>query len=201
MNKVDYLHIGSLQLECFTISSPDASAPESFKKEGINHVCFSMLEVQEETAQLFKKGFKIPFTLIADSIIYGNFIGSDELDGIILSLRQPLSDGEQFLRRHMPSSDWRFRGLGIAVSDLDKATEFYQSLGIVDFQPEAVFDSTSLADFELNGQTPGVKVKARVRAAQVGPLLYEFVQPLQEETIYRGSLERRGNGVNDLCLP
>ena len=87
------------------------------------------------------------------------------------------------------ASNWKFRGTGIAVNDMDKLVEYYQFLGLGTFQPEVMFDSSSIADFKVNGRPPDTVVKARTRKVQVGPVVYEFVQPLEGETIYKESLD------------
>lgn len=63
-----------------------------------------------------------------------------------------------------------------------------------------MFDSSSIADFNVHGKASDVVVKARTRVAQIGPVAYEFTQPLEGETIYKESLDRRGEGVNDFIF-
>ena len=96
-------------------------------------------------------------------------------------------------------NNWKFHHVGVAIRDIDKTVEYYQSLGIGTFQPEFLFKSSNFADFTVNGKTPDTIVKARTRMAQVGSMVYEFVQPLEGETIYKEFLKSKGEGVHHIA--
>ena len=156
----------------------------------IHHICFNVHDLHGETASLIEKGCGVPFTLVRGSLIIENHIDTNKFGGIVLSLRP---DGKRSVTEQVfqasIASNWKFRGMGIAVNDMDKLVEYYQFLGLGTFQPEVMFDSSSIADFKVNGRPPDTVVKARTRKVQVGPVVYEFVQPLEGETIYKESLD------------
>jgi len=170
--------------------------------ERIHHICFNVPNLHEESAPLIQKGCKVPFVYINNSLIEENHIDTGAVGGVIMSFRPDMgrSEREKTNRERLPISDWQFRGVGIGVNDLDKLVEYYQNLGIGSFGPEVMFDSGSIADFQVDGRPADSPVRARTRIAQVGPMTYEFTQPLEGETIYRESLDRRGEGVNDFIF-
>jgi len=192
-----FIQVGTLNIE----GTKNASVPPEF----IHHVCFNTPDLYADSVPLvIDKGCKVPFVFIKDSLIEENHIDTSEVGGIITSLR-PDPDGRRSAREkaameRLEISGWRFRGLGVGVEDLDKLVAYYEDLGMGTFQPEAPFDSSTVADLQVNGEASDAVIKARTRIAQVGPINYEFVQPLEGETIYRESLELRGQGVNDFIF-
>ena len=192
-----FCQIGTLNVEC--TKNPSAEV------EFIHHVCFNVPDLYEESVPLVvERGCDVPFVFIKDSLIEENHIDTSKVGGVILSLR-PDPDGkrskrETAARERLQLSGWSFRGLGIGVKDLDKVVAHYEFLGLGSFQPERVFDSSTIADFRVNGQTSDALVKARTRVVRIGPMTYEFTQPLEGETVYKASLDRRGEGVNDFIF-
>jgi len=182
--------IGSLQLELLEPrTSRDSNLPflES-KGEGISHICYQVPDPKGETSKLLEKGVPLIFSGDPHGFIIENYLDTSKVGNIWLSLRPPAGKwGKAWVARNMSHymvSNWKFRGVGVGVRDLDKAVEYYQSLGIATFQPE-VMDTI---------------VKARTRIAQIGPVAHEFVQPLEGETIYNESLDTRGEGINDIAF-
>lgn len=96
--------------------------------------------------------------------------------------------------------DWKLRGMGVAVKDLDKTVAYYESLGFTDVQSEVAVDSTTSSDFKVNGRTPDGTTQSKSRLVRIGPLHYEFVQPLEGETVYNESLDKRGEGINSIAF-
>ena len=45
-----------------------------------------------------------------------------------------------------------------------------------------------------------MNLKARTRIGRIGPVAYEFVQPLEGEAIYRESLDSRGEGICEMSF-
>ncbi len=184
--------IGSLQLEL--------TQNDSVEVEGINHICFNVSDIKGETAKLVEKGCEVILSFEQDDTIIENYLDTREFGGLILSLRCPQRKWEKAWKAHNLAhpllSDWRFYGVGVAVRDLDKAVAYYQSLGIATLGPEVMLDSSALE----GGSVPGTTVRARTRTAQIGPVAYEFVQPLDGEAVYRESLGSRGEGVSDLAF-
>jgi catechol 2,3-dioxygenase-like lactoylglutathione lyase family enzyme len=79
--------------------------------------------------------------------------------------------------------DWKTHHVGVIVSDMDRAVEYYKSLGIV----------TVGRDLGVMQSRTGAKVKARW--AQMGPLLLELFQPIEGEDIQLEFLREHGEGI------
>lgn len=79
--------------------------------------------------------------------------------------------------------DWEVHHVGVIVSDMDRAIEYYKSLGIV----------TVGRDLGVVQTRKGAKVKARW--AQMGPLLLELFQPVEGEDIQLEFLREHGEGI------
>ncbi len=188
------LFIGSAHVE--VINSPKVEVGY------IGHIAFNVTDLRGETAGLVAKGCEIPYTHITNTLVGENIIDTSKFGNILLQFRHNGKHSERD-REWMESfgiSDWKFRGVGVAVRDLDKTVEYYQLLDIATFRPEVMLDSSSISDFQVNGKTPDSTVKARTRIAQVGSMVYEFTQPLEGETIYKESLDKRSEGVNDFVF-
>jgi methylmalonyl-CoA/ethylmalonyl-CoA epimerase len=82
---------------------------------------------------------------------------------------------------------WKFNHIGAVVRDVDKAIEYYQSLGIVDKATDRV-------------TMEGKKAKVVGRFIHIGPLVLEFWQPVRGETIQQEFLNSRGEGVNHIAF-
>ncbi len=197
--------IGTCQLECI------APGPGSFifeyleaKGEGINHLCFNVPDVQLETDKLIEKGCDLVFSAITGGQIVENYLDTREYGDVIISFRPPTGTWEKTWQENNLAyplvSDWKFRGIDIAVNDLDKTVEYYQSLGFQNVQPEIVLDSGQSSNFTVNGQVPDTTTRLRSRLVEVGPLQYEFVEPLEGESAYTESLGKRGEGINSLAF-
>jgi len=196
-----FVQVGTLNIE----GTKNENVPPEFihfsvPPEFVHHVCFNTPDLYADSVPLvIEKGCKVPFVYIKDSLIEENHIDTSDVGGIVTSLRpDPLgqrSAREKAAMEHLELNGWQFRGLGIGVNDLDKLVAYYQDLGMGTFQPEAAFDSREIADFKINGTASDTLVKARTRIAQVGSINYEFVQPLEGDTIYKESVDVRGDGV------
>ncbi len=95
-------------------------------------------------------------------------------------------------------TNWRFHHVGVVVRDMDKAIEYYQSLGIFTFLPEIMLDSSTFADYKVYGKTPSTVQKARIRFAEVGPCVFELISPIEGESIYKEFLNNKGEGIHHL---
>ena len=176
---ITFIQIGDLQYECGKRGVVEI--------ERSDHICFNVPDLYEESVPLVEKGCPVSFVYIKDSLIEENHIET-KVGGLKLSFR-PDPDGkrserEKARRESLPISNWKFRGMGIAVKDMDKLVEYYQFLDLGAFEPE-VTDTI---------------VKARTRTALIGSVAYEFAQPLEGGAIYKESLDKRGEGVNDFSF-
>ncbi len=85
--------------------------------------------------------------------------------------------------------DWEIHHLGVIVSDMDKAIEYYKSLGIATIGRELPLSQTS---------TNEVKMKARF--AQIGSIVLEFFQPVEGESMQLAFLRKHGEGIQHMAF-
>ena len=72
--------------------------------------------------------------------------------------------------------------VGVIVKDMDRAVEYYQALGIGPFQSLNVIPT----DTKLGGKPINVNdIKLKIRMAQMGPIRFELIQPLEGGSIRR----------------
>ncbi len=83
--------------------------------------------------------------------------------------------------------------IGILVRDMDKAVEYYQSLGIGPFEP-----LTAIAIDRVVHGKPAENVHNLARMVQIGSIHLELVQPISGESVQKEFLERHGEGINHL---
>ncbi len=84
--------------------------------------------------------------------------------------------------------DWEIRHLGFIVSDMDRAIEYYKSLGIATIGPE----------LPLTQSPDGSKLK--VRFAQIGSIVLEFFQPVEGESMQLDFLKKHGEGIQHMAF-
>ncbi|MHA2088342.1 MAG: VOC family protein, partial [Promethearchaeota archaeon] len=172
--------------------------------EGITHLCFNVPDVEAETEKLLEKGCEIILSITHGGAISENYIDTRKYGHVIVSFRPPVRHYEKiwtdYNLAHPMLKNWKFYGIGIGVRDLDKTIDYYEMLDIANFQDETVLDSSSLDSLKMPGETSQSNVKARVRAGHVGPIVYEFFQPLEGTAIYNESLESRGEGIFDIAF-
>jgi catechol 2,3-dioxygenase-like lactoylglutathione lyase family enzyme len=198
------LQIGDLCLEVLKAGWGGRHPNEDYLRshgEGISHINFNVASPEEEMAKLVEKGVRIVWSIEFDGRIGECYLDTSEFGGLWFAMRPPATESYQAWdagnRAYDGVSNWKFLGVELPVRDLDKAVEYYQSLGIATLQPEGMLDSSSCEEFTAFGRTLATTVKARTRVAQVGPLAYEFVQPLEGQTVYNESLGRRADGIAD----
>ena len=191
------IQIGTLQIEGGGVSPPGSGRPE-FEKEGVSHICFNVPDIQGETAALVGKGAKVTWAMLQPTgLMTEDYIDLRKFGNVILSFRPAAHEGSRRwmdrIMAHPRVSDWKFRSMGMPVRDIDRAVAYYRSFDIGTFQPEVMFDTGSTADVKVYGKTPDTPVKARTRMmSHLGPLAFEFIQPLEGDAIYKEYLDRRG---------
>ena len=82
---------------------------------------------------------------------------------------------------------WKFDHVGVVVRDLDKAVEYYQSLGIVEKVGDLMTEE-------------GKKAKLIGRYLRIGSLNLELWQPIRGETVQQEFLDDYGEGINHIAF-
>ena len=199
--QVPCIQVGTLQIEGGGVSPKGSGSRTEFQKEGVSHICFDVADIQGETAALDAKSVEVNWALMAGSgLMIEDYLDTRKFGNVIISFRPLANRSKRWndsIMAHPLVSDWNFCGMGFPVRDLDKAVEYYQFLDMGVAQPEVMFDTGSMADATVYGKTPDSPIKARTRAfTQIGPLAFEFIQPLEGEAIYKEYLDRRGEDAN-----
>lgn len=201
------VQMGSLQLEVIGADVQMNEVNRDFLEsygEGISHICYNVPDPEGETARLVEKGCEVVWSVGGVGRIGENYVHNSNFGNVWISFRPPASEWEKRWKENNMTyslvSSWKFRGLGVAVRDVDKVVECYQSLEVGMPDPEAMFDSSSVRDFKMCSEAPDTTVKDRTRMLQIGSVGYEFIQPLEGESVYRRSLESGGEGVKDIAF-
>lgn len=203
---LENIYIGDMQLEVLRAPAQRPEGESLAYGEGINHVCFDVPDIDGQTDKLTEKGLRIIFDLTRGEFRVEDYLDTREFGNIILSMRplanQEAIEGSRRWKAGLGKGlvDWKFRGHGVVVADLDKTSEYYEMLGFADLQPEATLDTGTMTGVTVYGESPGTAVKARTRIAKIGPAIYEFIEPVEGEAIYKESLDRRGEGIIDLIF-
>ena len=194
------LYIGDLELEVLHAPAEPPKGEALAYGEGVNHFCFSVPDINEETDKLVEKGLRIIQDFRLNGVRLEDYLDTREYGNILLSLRTPMTEEMKLRKAGNGIVDWKFRGHSAVVRDVDKTAEYYQYLDIAAVQPQAMFDSNLITDVKVYGKTPETTIRAKTRTAQIGPLICEFIQPIEGEEIYKESLDRRGEGIIDLTF-
>lgn len=85
--------------------------------------------------------------------------------------------------------------VGVVVRDIEKATRFYERLGI---GPFVEGPSAHALERKIYGkEAPDAEVKGLI--TQMGPVEFELLQPVSGDSIQAEFLEKHGEGVIHLC--
>jgi catechol 2,3-dioxygenase-like lactoylglutathione lyase family enzyme len=194
------IYIGNLELEVLRAPVERPRGEALAYCEGINHVCFNVLDIDLETDKLVKKGLRIIQDFKLDGVRLEDYLDTREFGNILLSLRTPQTEDVKKRKAGYGIVNWKFLGHSAIVKDVDKTAEYYRSLGIAEVQPQAKLDSCAMEDVRVYGKSPKDKIRAKTRTFRIGPVAYELIQPLEGESIYRDSLDKRGEGIIDLTF-
>ena len=205
---LDLLVIGDLMLEVLQLlpRKPSITGDYLVPGEGVNHVCFNVPDIVGDSLKLSEKGpqFMLVLRSRKDDNLVENYLDTRESGNIILSLRPDpdgkRSEGETATKAGLATNDWKFRGHSVADFDVEKAVEYYEFLELASPQSGAMFDSESIKDFKAYGETSGTAVKAKTRTVRTGPTEFEFVQPVEGESIFKEIAAVRGEGIFDLTF-
>ncbi len=195
------LYIGDLEFEILHAPDKIPYGEMLSYREGINHYCISVPDIDGETDKLVKKGLRI----VQDFHLNGNrledYLDTRQYGYIFLSFRSPMTEEMKKRKAAAGIVDWKFLGHTAIVQDLDKVVEKYQYWDIADFQPEKVIDTRTMAAVQIYGKPPKAEIMVRTRTCQVGDrLILEFIQPVESDFIYRETLYRRGEGIIDITF-
>jgi len=81
--------------------------------------------------------------------------------------------------------------IAIVVKDMNRAIEYYSSLGIGPFQAYP-----PIRDYvKVNVPDKDAFYSLSIRQAQIGPVALQLIQPGEGRTIYKDFLEKNGEGV------
>lgn len=167
-------------------------------------VNFNVPDPKTETKKLLEKGFEEKLSFTQGDVLLENHIYTSKHGNIDISFRPPVLKYEKAWIDHHSSypylKEWKFHGIGIGVRDLDKTVEYYEMLDIIDFQDETKLDSNLLDPIKISNENSELNFKSRVRGGQVGPMAFEFYQPLEGTSVYQESMNSRGEGVADIAF-
>lgn len=194
------LYIGDLELEVLHAPKERPKGEALAYGEGVNHICISVPDIDMETDKLVEKGLRIIQDFKLNGVRLEDYLDTREYGNILLSLRTPMTEEMKKRKAGNGIVDWKFRGHTAVVKDVDKTAEYYQFLDIAAVQPQVMFDSSSITDVRVYGKTPETVIRAKTRTAQIGTVVLELIQPLEGESIYKESLDRRGEGIIDLTF-
>ena len=85
--------------------------------------------------------------------------------------------------------------VGVVVRNLDKAIDYYQSLGLGPFRQK---DISVLTDKKMYGKPTDFELK--MATAQMGPIMIELIQPVEEAPVQEEFLESKGEGINHIAF-
>ena len=199
-SNLELLYIGDLELEVLRAPAQRPKGRALAYGEGINHVCFNVPDIDGETDKLVEKGLEIIFDLTRDGVRVEDYLDTREFGNVILSMRPPQSEAAAKWKAGLGIVDWKFRGHGVVVKDLGKTAEYHKSLDFPDVGPEQMFDTGAMTDVTVYDKALDAAIKAKTCVAQIGPIVYEFIEPVEGESIYKESLDRRGEGIIDLIF-
>jgi methylmalonyl-CoA/ethylmalonyl-CoA epimerase len=95
--------------------------------------------------------------------------------------------------------NWKFHHVSVAVKDMNKAIEFYKSLGIGPFPPLIGPTGTvPLSGKMIRGEPVDYEMEIRHAEGGVGQLVFEVVQSLEGETPVKEFIEQKGEGIHHI---
>jgi len=95
--------------------------------------------------------------------------------------------------------NWKFHHISVVVKDMNKATKFWESLGIGPFPPLLGPSGTvPLTGKVVRGKPMDYEVDLRHAQGGVGDLTFEVVQPLKGATPVRDFLKKKGEGMHHI---
>ncbi|MHA2126188.1 MAG: hypothetical protein ACXABO_15485 [Promethearchaeota archaeon] len=178
--------------------------PMNITFEGITHLCYNVPDLNAETNKLLEKGCEEMSSFRQGDLIMENHIDTRKYGNVDISFRPPIRKHEKAWMEHNRShpivKEWKFQGIGMCVRDLDKAVEYWEGLDIIDFHNETELSSSIIDPINMSSEIKESSFKTRTRIGHVGPVAFEFIQPLEGISIYQESLDTRGEGVTEMTF-
>ena len=113
------------------------------------------------------------------------------------------------------TKNWKFHHLGVIVADMEKAVEYYKSLGFIDFEPQGprpanpptmeeltVYGKFIIKDGEVQvPRKPGAKPGVPNTWWRIGEITLELIQPGEGsiKDVNREFLENMGEGIDHIA--
>lgn len=103
-------------------------------------------------------------------------------------------------------NSWKFHHMAVIVRDVDKAVEYYQSLGIATIiGPEGIEDGgvadiRTYPDLKAYGKPADASFNVIERTVWIGSLQLEFMQPIKGESTFKEFLDSKGEGVHHIAF-
>jgi catechol 2,3-dioxygenase-like lactoylglutathione lyase family enzyme len=95
--------------------------------------------------------------------------------------------------------NWKFHHISVVVRDMEKAINYYESLGIGPFPPLlGPQGKVPLADKTLHGKSAEWELDLRHAEGGIGDLTFELIQPLEGDTPVKDFLEKHGEGIQHI---
>ena len=95
---------------------------------------------------------------------------------------------------------WQFHHVSVIVKDMDKATEYFNKLGVGLFPPTIGPEGVPLTAQSLRGQQSHFAMDLRYAESGFGGLRFELVEPLEGESIYQEFLDEKGEGIHHVAF-
>ena len=181
--------IGDCQLEIYPMKpGPGMFISEYLEKKGpgINHIAFNTPDIERDTQLLIEKGCALVFNVSVNGKTIENYLDTRKFGDVMISLRPNASNWENTWKEnnlnHPLVSNWKLLGLGIVVENVEKASDYYLELG---FPLNPILKKYEFPNI-LSSQV------------EVGPIVFEFLEPTNKSSIYQNCYDNRGEGLSDL---
>ena len=181
--------IGDCQLEIYPMKpGPGMFISEYLEKKGpgINHIAFNTPDIERDTQLLIEKGCDLVFNASVNGKTIENYLDTRKFGDVMISLRPNASNWENTWKEnnlnHPLVSNWKLLGLGIVVENVEKASDYYLELG---FPLNPIIKKYEIPNI-LSSQV------------EVGPIVFEFLEPTNKSSIYQNCYDNRGEGLADL---
>ncbi len=194
------LYIGDLELEVLHAPLERPSGEALAYAEGVNHVCFNVPDIDGETAVLVSKGLRIIQDATVNGVRVEDYLDTRKVGNILLSLRPLQTEEAKARKSKYPIIDWKYLGVGAVVRDINATARYYRPFDIATFQRSSVFDSSSMGELSVYGQSGAEAIKAKIREMSIGSTTYELIEPVHGQAVFKESLDRRGEGIINLAF-